>query len=282
MAIPANQIYQKIANKHLTPTTQIKQKITPEPLTSAKTSPSPVDRLPDELMLKIFSLLSPTDIAKTGLVCNRFWQISQDQSIWSFLLKRDFRDLKPREQPKDHYQQHHRIRTNLLNANYTTTTLQGHTNWIECLQLKKGKLISGSWDNTIKIWNPIAGQCERTLEGHKAPIWSLLVTNEGKLISGSFDKTIKIWDLISGQCERTLEGHQDFIRSLLLTNEGKLISSSSDSTIKIWDPINGKCERTLKGHSRAITFVMFKKGKLISASEEGVIKIWDFNGATQK
>ena len=31
-----------------------------------------------------------------------------------------------------------------------------------------GKLLaSGSCDNTVKIWNPSAGECLKTLEGHR-------------------------------------------------------------------------------------------------------------------
>jgi WD40 repeat protein len=30
-----------------------------------------------------------------------------------------------------------------------------------------GLLASGSYDKTVKIWNPSAGECLKTLEGHR-------------------------------------------------------------------------------------------------------------------
>ena len=30
-----------------------------------------------------------------------------------------------------------------------------------------GLLASGSYDETVKIWNPSAGECLKTLEGHR-------------------------------------------------------------------------------------------------------------------
>ncbi|MEE1097710.1 MAG: hypothetical protein U0K83_05205, partial [Bacteroidales bacterium] len=56
------------------------------------------------------------------------------------------------------------------------------------------KIISGSGDKTIKIWDANTGQCLQTLEGHKYSVNSVAFSHDGtKIISGSVDKTIKIW-----------------------------------------------------------------------------------------
>jgi WD40 repeat protein len=53
------------------------------------------------------------------------------------------------------------------------------------------KLISGSWDHTIKVWNTDTWACERTLEGHTDCVRALVVHGD-KLISGSSDCMIKV------------------------------------------------------------------------------------------
>jgi WD40 repeat protein len=68
------------------------------------------------------------------------------------------------------------------------------------------KLISGSGDNTIKVWSTDTWTCERTLEGHDGEVSSLLVHGD-KLISSSSDDTIKVWSTDTWACERTIEGH---------------------------------------------------------------------------
>jgi WD40 repeat protein len=54
------------------------------------------------------------------------------------------------------------------------------------------KLISGSNEGTIKVWNTDTWVCERTLKGHTSAVLCLVVHGD-KLISGSHEGTIKVW-----------------------------------------------------------------------------------------
>ena len=52
-----------------------------------------------------------------------------------------------------------------------THTLRGHTGWVLCATvLPDGRLVSGSWDKTLKVWDPSrlgeADACTHTLRGH--------------------------------------------------------------------------------------------------------------------
>ena len=78
------------------------------------------------------------------------------------------------------------------------------------------KLASGSFDNTIKIWNLDSSKCVKTLVGHKSSVVSLQLLANNKLASGSFDNTIKIWNLDNGECVKTLVGHTKMVNSLQL------------------------------------------------------------------
>lgn len=45
-------------------------------------------------------------------------------------------------------------------------TLHGHRRGIACLQYRGNHVVSGSSDNTIRIWDIECGACLRMLEGH--------------------------------------------------------------------------------------------------------------------
>jgi WD40 repeat protein/tRNA A-37 threonylcarbamoyl transferase component Bud32 len=160
-------------------------------------------------------------------------------------------------------------------------TLYGHTKWVGSLALSvDGKrLVSGSGDNTIKVWDLVAGKETRSLSGHAGEVRSLALSVDGKrLFSGSWDQTIKVWDLEAGTDAITLRGHTKGVTSLALRGDGKrLFSGSDDKTIKVWDLEAGKETLTLRGHAyRVSSLALSLDGKrLVSGSHDTTIKAWD-------
>jgi len=121
-----------------------------------------------------------------------------------------------------------------------SVTLRGHTRPVFCIQiLSSSKVITGSGDNTIKIWDLPTRQCIGTLVGHQNAI-SHLKMSDDNLISVSVDKTIKLWDLNQGFCVKTLIGHQSLILCIKLLVNDILVSGSFDKTIKVNDFRNRK------------------------------------------
>jgi F-box/WD-40 domain protein MET30 len=94
-------------------------------------------------------------------------------------------------------------------------------------------IISGSLDNTIKVWDMNTGKCIRTLFGHVEGVWSLAYDSL-RILSGSHDKTVRVWDLVSGKCMHALEGHSGPVTAVALSDT-KIISTSDDGDIRIWD-----------------------------------------------
>ena len=56
---------------------------------------------------------------------------------------------------------------------------------------KKPVLVSGSLDNTIKLWDIETGQAIRTYFGHIEGVWAV-ASDKMRLVSGSHDRTIKV------------------------------------------------------------------------------------------
>lgn len=70
-----------------------------------------------------------------------------------------------------------------------TKVLNGHSKAVECLQLSGDRLVSGSWDHTLRMWEISSGRSLRTLEGHGERVWCLQAHGQ-RIISGSTDRTM--------------------------------------------------------------------------------------------
>jgi WD40 repeat protein len=57
------------------------------------------------------------------------------------------------------------------------------------------RIVSGSQDHTLKVWNAQTGQETLTLTGHHEDVNSVAFSPDGtRIVSGSEDGTIKVWD----------------------------------------------------------------------------------------
>jgi WD40 repeat protein len=128
-----------------------------------------------------------------------------------------------------------KIRIWSLEIKLSTQSLREHSESVWGLILTKdGYLVSGSCDNTIKIWNYTTSRCVKNLTGHRACVTDLVSFNNGSLLlSGSEDKTIKVWDLKNLIAIKTLTGHLEVISSLLMLNNVTLASGYFDGQIII-------------------------------------------------
>ncbi|KAH8102852.1 WD40-repeat-containing domain protein [Cristinia sonorae] len=93
-------------------------------------------------------------------------------------------------------------------------------------------LISGSLDNTIKLWDIESGKAVRTLFGHIEGVWAVASDNL-RLVSGSHDRTIKVWNREEGRCTATLVGHRGAVTCLALGDD-KIVSGSDDGDVRLW------------------------------------------------
>jgi WD40 repeat protein len=140
------------------------------------------------------------------------------------------------------------------------------------------RVVSASFDTTLKIWDPVTGAEQATLTGHEGVVIGCDVSPDGRLIaSASGDGTLKLWDAAGGEALRTLRGHAGDVRSCAFSPDGKLVvSASADRTLRIWDTASGREAGTLEGHSEEITDCAFSPdGRRIASVSAGETLIWD-------
>eukprot|EP00042_Codosiga_hollandica_P037080 m.288615 g.288615 ORF g.288615 m.288615 type:complete len:470 (+) comp55048_c0_seq3:116-1525(+) len=103
----------------------------------------------------------------------------------------------------------------------THTYLKGH---VECVQAAillgdQETLVSGSDDNTLRVWNVSTGECERVLTQHIDTVRCLAVHDDGKMFaSGSDDYTVILWDGLLMEVKLVIECG-NYIHSIAFDSE---------------------------------------------------------------
>jgi WD40 repeat protein len=151
-----------------------------------------------------------------------------------------------------------------------------HGEGIYALQFDKHKMVTGSRDHTVKVWDMETGRCKMTLRGHTASVLCLQY-DANTIVSGSSDTDLLVTDMETGKIKRKLEGHQDSVLSLRLINEDQIISCSKDRTLRLWNKETGECIRVFRGHRAAVNAVQWKDHRVVSASGDRTIRVWDLN-----
>ena len=160
-----------------------------------------------------------------------------------------------------------------------TKTLMGHTNKIVSLiELESGKLVSGSYDNTIRIWDINDRIGNEQVINETERILSLLEFEKNKILSGTGDNSINLWDLENPEQKiYSFKGHELWVNALVKCDSNCFASASNDSKIKIWDYYKRECVSTLKGHVDCIlSLILLKNKNLCSGSADLTVRIWDW------
>ena len=160
-------------------------------------------------------------------------------------------------------------------------TFAGHSDSVEAIAISPDgeKVISGSWDNTIKVWDITTGEQLLSFNSHSSDITAVAVSPHGdKVISGSYDETIKVWDITTGEQLLSFNSHSSGITAVAVSPHGdKVISCSDDNTSKVWDITTGEQIFSFNGHSSGITAVAVSPhgDKVISCSDDNTVKVWN-------
>ena len=171
-------------------------------------------------------------------------------------------------------------------------TLNGHTGFVSSLAFSpNGQIVvSGSWDNTIRLWNPRTEEHLTTLTGHTDRVTSVAFSANGNMLaSGSWDKTVRFWNPNSGKFLRststTRVTHETFTSVVAADSHGDsywFASGSLDDQVWLWYGY-GLTTRSsyyrLLGHTHDVSSVAFSADErtLASGSHDHTIKLWNIS-----
>jgi len=136
-----------------------------------------------------------------------------------------------------------------LQLNRSLPTTPAPQNWVTALALSPDgtRLVSGSENKTVSIWDLKTTQLLRSLSQHQGAIASVTLSPDGQtLASSAADRTVKLWNVATGELRHSFEGFASDVILVGFSADGKtLITVSQEkkseqeeqkvNTIKVWN-----------------------------------------------
>lgn len=169
--------------------------------------------------------------------------------------------------------------------------LTGHTGPVRSLAFgpDSSLLLSGSHDNSLRLWDLENDREIKTLRGHGSRVESVDLTTDGLMAaSGGQDGTLRVWD-VAGYAEsrtlgsRALAGHADAVLAARFTADGHVLTASRDRTAKIWSGQGEEVAEFAEGHEYlASSAVFFDEGRrMITGAGDNTAREWNVASGAQ-
>ena len=146
------------------------------------------------------------------------------------------------------------------------------------------RIVSGSHDHSVRLWDADSGACLRVLQGHSDRVRNVAFSSDGsRIVSSSDDLSVRLWNADSGTCLRVLEGHSDPVSSVAFSPDGsRVVSGSDDHSVRLWDTNSGASLRVLEGHCYWVLSVAFSPdgSRIVSGSFDNSMHLWDADSGT--
>ncbi|KAJ1561602.1 hypothetical protein HK405_003400, partial [Cladochytrium tenue] len=172
----------------------------------------------------------------------------------------------------------------LIVPNSVRHAFSGHRGNVKCaifIGEQGERILSGSSDNTCRVWDSETAECLHVLEGHTSRVWDVTANKAGSFAaSASADSTVKVWNLAASKVgsAETVEAGAGDIYSVRWHPAGKhLVTGGYDKIVRLIDVEKNVVLKTFTGHQLPVSSTVFSPlgNIIVSGSKDNTIKFWD-------
>ena len=141
----------------------------------------------------------------------------------------------------------------------------------------ESRRIITTFKGTAKVWNADTNRELVKLEGHKAEVTCVAISDNGRwIVTGSADKTAKVWEARIGRELVTLPGNGEEVYCVAISKDCLRILTGS-ATGRVWDLESGRELLNLKGHIGPVSAVAFSPDgeRVITGGCDNIAKVWN-------
>lgn len=160
--------------------------------------------------------------------------------------------------------------------------LTGHKSWVNSLAFHGDRLVSGSSDGTVKLWDTKAKKLLRTFVlPDPREIRGVAISPDGKLVAAACRfGAVKVWNAETGKEVANLDAHEGEAWSVCFTPNGKtLVSGGGDwgkpGKVRLWDARTWKERAGLPHPAEVLCVAVSPDGRWLAVSGMGkTVQLW--------
>ena len=90
--------------------------------------------------------------------------------------------------------------------------------------LPDGRVVSVSYDGTVRVWDPASGETVTIFKVKLGSIYGVAVLGDGRVAFAAHDNTLRVWDLDTTEAVTTpLEGHPVGVFDVATLGDGRVV-----------------------------------------------------------
>jgi WD40 repeat protein len=168
---------------------------------------------------------------------------------------------------------------NVVEGHIGKKPFYGHTGTVNSIDMNQdmSKIVSGSRDGTIKIWDVESGQMLQSINAHPYGVSDVEFNKSGNnIVSCGRDSSINLWDADSYQLIKNIKTNFR-VNSVSFHHSGNYLAvCGNDTSVFIYSVSDLSIIKTLNGHTSSILDVKFSKSNntVISGGVDDKVFVW--------
>jgi WD40 repeat protein len=141
-----------------------------------------------------------------------------------------------------------------------------------------GRIVSGSWDKTVRIWDSARGDELLVLRGHEAVVTGVGFSPLGNRIgSASRDRTVRVWEASTGALVHCLRMEDEVLAVGWSPDGRRIVAGLADLTARVWDVDRGELLGEALEHDAEVVSVCYSPDgrRILTGSGDGLVRVWN-------
>lgn len=258
----------------------------------------PFGVFPSEIASAILSNLDAPSLASAERVSHRWFNTASQRLVWRHAFKNDVHATAhnafipsdglptqgaglgkpiPDQDWKKMLKARKELQSRWKRGKAAAIYLEGHTDSVYCVQFDESKIITGSRDQTVRVWDTKTYRCIKMLGVPKrtsATIKPLIIERN----TGQPGRPTRVYLSQEHNMQASLNAGERHTGSILCLqfDEEIMVTGSSDRTCIVWDlKADYKFARRLIGHDTGVLDVCFDRKHIVSCSKDTTICLWN-------